>query len=176
MEWLHDEGPWKSSLISQGSEHSSFTTTGLLHVRAWMQGGSCRSGQARCLEIHSIPAACSLHNCQCVLFPKAPVGSSCWRHRMTVTNSESSRCCRHLGDAPIILSVAWGGPVSFSAPSFSITSCPERWASCHSSRRSLFFPKDCAEAFRLTWSEQAKINWAEYLMILLVGKSSFTAC
>lgn len=122
------------------------------------------------------PAACSLHNCQCVLFPKAPVGSSCWRHRMTVTNSESSRCCRHLGDAPIILSVAWGGPVSFSAPSFSITSCPERWASCHSSRRSLFFPKDCAETFRLTWSEQAKINWAEYLMILLVGKSSFTAC
>lgn len=85
-----------------------------------------------------------------------------------------SRCYRYLGNAPIILSVAWtggGGAVSFSA-SFSIPSrAPQQWASCHPSRRELPCPQDPVGAFGLTWSYQAEINWAEYLWPCLLGRA-----
>lgn len=123
--WAHG-----AALIPQGTAKSNFTTSGLLHVHAWMRCVELRvwAGPVA-LEIHSVPTACSLCNCLCMLFPNALICSSCWSCTLTVTNSVNFISPTDVIDiwemCPSFFQWHEWGSASFSAPSFSIPSRPQ---------------------------------------------------
>lgn len=106
-------------LGSTGLERSDPTSSGLWHPHARAQVWGLRVGAGPAAGSTTLSLQPAPPNRSCMPFPDTGTRSSCWSHRLAVTNCrfyEPSRCNWYLGDAPIILSVHQGGLLPFPLP------------------------------------------------------------